>query len=259
MIGSPVAVQTRCLSAPLKQALHIAAQIGCDGVQIDAREELRPRDLSDTGLRQLRKMLDDLNLRVGSLAFASRHGYADPHNLERRLEATVDAMRLAGRLGARMLVFTMGRLPAPEASDRGTLVEALTSLAGQAARLGVELAAQCPEAEPEELAALFDQLPAGLLGVDLNPAALIRSGRQLQTWVESLGAHIAHVFANDAVRGFGGAAAMDVELGRGSADLPALLGALEEFDYCGWITVERHNSAHVVQDCEDAVAYLRAT
>jgi sugar phosphate isomerase/epimerase len=238
--------------------LHIAAQIGCDGVQIDAREELRPRELSDTGIRQLRKMLDDLNLRVGSIAFASRHGYADPQNLERRLEATVDAMRLAGRLGARVLVFTLGQLPLPEAGNRSTLVEALTSLTGQASRLGVELAAQCPEAGPEEVAALIDQLPAGLMGVDLNPGDLIRAGRQPQAWVESLGPHIAHVFANDAVRGFGGAAALEVELGRGSADMSALLGALEEFDYRGWVTVERRNSAQVVGECANAVAYLRA-
>jgi sugar phosphate isomerase/epimerase len=157
-----------------------------------------------------------------------------------------------------VLVFTLGQLPLPEAGNRSTLVEALTSLTGQASRLGVELAAQCPEAGPEEVAALIDQLPAGLMGVDLNPGDLIRAGRQPQAWVESLGPHIAHVFANDAVRGFGGAAALEVELGRGSADMSALLGALEEFDYRGWVTVERRNSAQVVGECANAVAYLRA-
>ena len=58
--------------------------------------------------------------------------------------------------------------------------------------------------------------------------------------------------------GLGGAAAIDVELGRGSAELPELLGALEEFDYRGWATVERRNSPRPVEDCADAVAYLRA-
>jgi sugar phosphate isomerase/epimerase len=60
------------------------------------------------------------------------------------------------------------------------------------------------------------------------------------------------------VRGLGGSAAIDVELGRGSADVPELLGALEEFDYRGWVTVERRNSPRAIEDCENAIAYLRA-
>lgn len=257
MIGPRIAVQTHCLGQPLKQALHTAARIGCEGVQIDAREELLPRELSDTGVRQLRKMLDDLNLRVGSITFASRHGYAEADDLERRLEATVDAMRLASRVGARVLVFAVGSLPAQEASERATLIEALTSLTGHESRLGVELAAQCPEATPTEAASLLAQLPAGMMGLDFSPADVLRFGRSPQELVEKLGQHVLHVYANDATRAVGGAA-IDVELGRGSVDTPALLGALEEFDYRGWLTVQRRSSRRTVEDCADAVAYLRA-
>jgi sugar phosphate isomerase/epimerase len=258
VIRARIAVETRCLGQPLKQALHTASRIGCDGVQIDARGELPPSELSDTALRQLRKMLEDRNLRVGSVAFASRRGYANPQDLERRLAATIDALRMASRLGAKALVFPIGPLPASEEPARATLVEALTALAGQGGRLGVQLAAQAPEAAPRDLAALLDELPAGLMGVDLSPADLIHCGRQPRGFVEALGPHIEHVFANDAVRGLSGAAAIDVELGRGSADVPELLGALEEFDYSGWITVQRRNSPRPIEDCANAVAFLRA-
>jgi sugar phosphate isomerase/epimerase len=40
--------------------------------------------------------------------------------------------------------------------------------------------------------------------------------------------------------------------------VPELLGALEEFDYRGWLTVERRNSPRPAEDCADAVAFLRA-
>ena len=49
-----------------------------------------------------------------------------------------------------------------------------------------------------------------------------------------------------------------LELGRGTADFPELLGQLSAFDYHGWVTIERHDAADPVADIENAVAYLRA-
>jgi sugar phosphate isomerase/epimerase len=77
-------------------------------------------------------------------------------------------------------------------------------------------------------------------------------------FVTTLGQHIAHIHAVDAVRDFSTGRNFEVELGRGSADFPSLLGQLEEFDYRGWATVERNGSDQVVDDCANAVKYLRA-
>jgi sugar phosphate isomerase/epimerase len=96
------------------------------------------------------------------------------------------------------------------------------------------------------------------MGADLSPADLIRHGRSPRDFVAAVGPRVAHVFANDAVRGFAGAEAIDVELGRGSAEVPEIFGALEEYDYRGWATVERRNSSRPVDDCADAVAFLRS-
>jgi sugar phosphate isomerase/epimerase len=202
-------------------------------------------------------MLDDLNLRVATAAFPTRHGYADPDQLDRRIDATIEAMRLASRLGAGVLLMTPGTLPAVGSAERATLVEALTMVVGQGGRLGVLPVLQCPDAAPAEVAGLIEELPEGLVGADLNPADLIHHGRSPREFVAAVGPHIAHVFANDAVRSPGSGVA-DVELGRGSADLPELLGALEEFDYRGWVTVERRNSARAVEDAADAIQFLRA-
>jgi sugar phosphate isomerase/epimerase len=258
VIGVRIAVQTRCLAQPLRQALLTAGRLGCEGVQIDARHELPPRELSVTGLRQLRKMQDDLNLRVGSIAFAARRGYAHPQDLERRIEATVDAMRMASRLEARVLVLAIGRVPPEGAPDRSILENALASLSAHGNYVGVQLALQCPEVSPEELAALLNSLPFGLVGADLSPADLIRNNQSPRDFVAAVGPRIAHVYANDAVRGCAGAEAIDVELGRGSADVPELFGALEEFNYRGWATVERRNSPRPADECADAVAFLRS-
>ena len=69
MLGVKVAVQTKGLAQPLRKALHTAARLEAEGVQLDLRRELPAAELSGTGLRELRKLLDDLNLRVASTAF----------------------------------------------------------------------------------------------------------------------------------------------------------------------------------------------
>jgi len=257
VLGLRIALQTHCLARPLKQALLTAGRLGYEGVGIDARRELPPAELSDTGLRQLRKMLNDLNLRVATVAFPTRRGYANPDDLDRRIAAALDAMRMASRLGAEALLVTPGPAPADDAAERATLVEALTMLVAQGGRLGVLPVVQCAEAEPAELVRLMAALPEGMVGVDLNPAEVIQHGRSPRQFVEALGSHIAHVFANDAVRSVGGGP-VEVELGRGSADFPELLGALEEFDYRGWVTVQRRSSERMADDAADAIEFLRA-
>jgi sugar phosphate isomerase/epimerase len=75
--------------------------------------------------------------------------------------------------------------------------------------------------------------------------------------VELLGRHVLHVHACDAVRNVSGRA-NEVELGRGVADFPELLGRLTEFDYRGWVTIERRDTSNPIDEIENAVAYLRA-
>jgi sugar phosphate isomerase/epimerase len=128
----------------------------------------------------------------------------------------------------------------------------------QGNRYGVQLAVECPTAHPADLKALLEELPEGLVGANLSPADLILNGQSPRLHAEVLGKHIVHVFANDAVHGLGGAAGADVELGRGTADFPELLGLLEEHDYHNWITVERRNSRRPAEDVRNAVHFLRS-
>ena len=72
------------------------------------------------------------------------------------------------------------------------------------------------------------------------------------------GRHIAHVHATDGVRDLASGLGVEVELGRGTADFPVLLGMLEEFEYRDWITIERRNSRKPVEDISNAVQYLRS-
>ncbi len=262
MIGFKIAAQTRCFAQSLKKALHTVASLGCDGVQIDARSELLPAELSDTGLRQLRKILDDLNLRVGSIAFPTRRGYSNPIDLQPRLESTRAALQLASRLGARILIGHLGSLPPVDennkrASERATLDDAMRSLASFGDRVGVRFVAQS-SAPPPVLADWIATLPEGTLALDLHPARLIAQGESSAQFVTTVGQHIAHVHAVDGVHDLASGQGVEVELGRGTADFPELLGMLEEFGYRDWLTIERRNSRQPIEEIGNAAKFLRS-
>jgi sugar phosphate isomerase/epimerase len=257
--GVKIGIQTRSLRQPIRQAINSAARLGAAGVEIDARTELRPADVSSTGLREFLKLLSDRNLRVAAVAFPTRRGYDVPDDLERRVLATQEAMRFVADLRSDVLILRIDHVPT-EAETAGwtRAVEALTALGLFGERIGVRPALQPVGPSPTEVLRLIQALPSHLVGVDLHPSALIFSGHSPVEAVELLGPHIIHVHACDAVPNPGSRQVTEVELGRGAADMPELLGRLTEFDYRGWVTIERRDSANSIEEIGNAVEYLRS-
>lgn len=254
-----IGIQTASLRQPLRQALATASRLGADGVEIDARRELPPAQMSQTAVRQFRKLLDDLRLGVSAYSFMTRRGYEVPDELDRRVAATQAALKLARQIGCEVVINRVGQVPESADDPRfGRLTEVLTCLAAYGDRVGARLAAQTGAEPPAHLVRLLDALPDNSIGVDLHPCGLIHHGQSPVEAATLLGRYVIHVHACDAVRDFSRGQAIDVELGRGSADLPALLGRLEEFNYRGWVTIERREGADQIAEISNAVAYLRS-
>ena len=253
-----IGIQTRSLRQPLRRALQTAAQLGARGVEIDARTELPPGELSQTGIRQFRKLLADLGLAVSAVSFITRRGYDNPEELDRRMLATQSAMKFAHSLGANVVINRVGRVAEDGNASFNAVVEVLSGLGAYGERVGARLAVQTGLASGPQLARLLAALPEQTVGVDLHPCGLIHHGHDPVEAAAVLGRQVLHVHACDAVRDLAGGRVIDVELGRGTADLPSLLGQLEEFNYRGWITVECPNAADPVAEMADAVAFLRS-
>jgi sugar phosphate isomerase/epimerase len=186
-----IGIQTRSLRQPLRQALVTASRLGAEGIEIDARHELRPSDLSRTGLGEFHKLLSDLNLRVSAVAFPTRRGYDDPDDLERRVLATQEAMRFAADLRADVIINDIGRIAEkPEDPSFQRLIEALTAIAAFGERAGVRLAAQTTHVSPQDLARVLAALPSHSTGIDLHPSGLIDAGHSPIEAIESLGPNV---------------------------------------------------------------------
>ena len=254
-----IGIQLASLRMPLRQALPVAARLGATGVEINARTELPGGELSHTGVLQIRKLLEDLNLKVIAVSYPTRRGYNVAEELDRRVAGTKAAMKLAHDLGAHVVINHVGRIPEKsEGADWQMLLDVLGDLGRHGMHVGARLAADTGSASGPDLAWLLASLPEQSIGVNFNPGQLIVNDFSAQEAIEALSSSILHVHAEDGVRDIARGRGVEVELGRGSADFPSLLGALEEQGYRGYITVLRHNSADPVSDLGNAIRFLRS-
>ncbi len=250
-------IRLQSLNLPLKQALLLAAELGAEAVEINARTELRPADLSQTGVRHFRKIISDLNLKVGSISFPTRRGYHVADDLERRMDATKAAMEMAYQLGCNVVVNHVGQINEDMPTEQWTtLIQALTDLGNYSHKAGAWLAAKTGTESGADLAKLLDSLPRGAIGVDFDPGNLIINGFSASDAIKELGSRVLNFRARDAVRDLAQGRGLEVQLGRGSIDLPELFSVLEEHQYRGFITVERQTGQDAATECGEAIEYL---
>lgn len=250
------AVSLESLRLPFRAALEAAAGIGAGAVEINARTMLRPQELSRTGVRQIRKWLEDFRLKVAAISYPTRRSLGDPNDLDRRLDGVRAAMDLAHDLGCRVVSNQMGRIP-EEDERRGTLVAALSDLAAHSLRAGAWLAVRTGADSGERLEELLKQLPHEAVGVDFDPAELILYGHSPTEAMRALAARVTHFRARDGVRDLALGRGVEVQLGRGSVDFPQLLALLEEQGYQGYLTVERREtSGNALAECGQALEFL---
>ncbi len=253
-----VGIQLSNLRLPFKKALLTAARLGADAVEIDARFELKPSEFTRTGIRQIRKTLEDHNLRVSAIGFPTRRGYDNLEDLDQRVQATKEALQFAYDLGSSIVVNQIGRVPETEDSPAWTtLIDVLTDLGKYGQRVGACLAAETGTEDGADLGRLIDALPAGALAINFDPGNLIINGFSAHDGIAALGQHVTHVHVQDAVRDLAQGRGLETPIGRGSVDIPELIGVLEEHNYRGYFTIQRQHATDPMTEIGHAVQYLR--
>ena len=257
MPGIKIGVQLSTFGQPFKKALQTAGALGVDSIEIDARQDLRPTEVSGTALRQIRKMLRDLNLRVVAVRFQTRRGYDCIEELDRRVVATKEAMKMAGDLGARVLVNQIGLIPeSSEDVSHELLRNVLSDLGKFSQHHGAFLACETGSEPLSHVLGLIEMLPEGSLGVTLNPGNLIANGFDLND-LQTIARHVLLVHAKDAVQDRARGRGMEVPLGRGLADFPQIVSILEEQHYRSDFVIEREAGKTSFAELQLAVEFLR--
>ncbi len=251
-----IAVATARFSPNLRDVVRMAAQTGSAGVQFDARQQLKPADLSETGRRQLLHALGERELAIASLCFPLRRTLHDEEHLDTRIAALKQAMQFAWDLKARVLTCRIGRIPETSEGDEWSrLRDVLSDLAGHGNRVGVTLSITPAGDAPETLLSLIDTVRTGPLGIDFDPAERVMSRHDPVSSLREWHAVVTHVTVRDAIRDADGGG-REQPVGRGECDWAELLAVVDEMKYTGWLTIDRTAGDDPFGDACRAVQYL---
>jgi sugar phosphate isomerase/epimerase len=254
----PLGVRLESLGLPFRPALEQAARLGAAGVQFDAVGDLSPDALSQSGRKSLLALLRTLNLQLTAIGCPLRHTLDVAENQQPRLEHVRKVMTLAYELGPHLVVLTAGQVPEKEDTpDARRLRESLTDLHRHGDRVGTTLALETGLESGPALAAYLATFDTGCLGANLDPANLLLRGFDPLEAVAALRERIALIHARDCRKGGVSRAAREVPLGAGDIDWLALVEALREAEYRGWLVVEREEGNNRLADVTAGVAFLR--
>jgi sugar phosphate isomerase/epimerase len=224
-------------SVPLRTALADARRLGVKGVQLDAAQDLSPRNLSQSARRQIVQWLRTHDLQAAALTCILRHGLDTPERLDERIDYVKGVLSLAFELGCCLAVLPVGSIPeAADTSARRWLTEALGTLARHGDRVGSALALHSGVNSGTMLAAFLRSFDTGGLAVAYDPTALLIGGFDPASEARALQPWIRYVIARDAQRTAVGRI-QEVSLGHGDIDWLGQLAWLGETEYTGWITI----------------------
>jgi sugar phosphate isomerase/epimerase len=250
-----IGIRLEALGLPLRRGLQEAQRLGVTGVQIDAVGDLSPHHLSQSGRREFLHLLLSCNLELTALGCPLHRGLDAAEDQQQRIDHTKMVLDLSLDLGAGRAIVQAGRIP-EKADDPRTLLlaEALQALGRHGNRVGAVLALETGLESGAVLRAFLERCDTGGLGVNLDPANLLLHDFDPCASARALQGKIVHTHATDARRARTSPSAQEVPLGQGDIDWPQYLGALEEIDYRGWLTIKRENG---VAGVAAAVDFLR--
>jgi sugar phosphate isomerase/epimerase len=253
-----IGIRLESLELPLRRALQEVERLGVAGVQVDARGDLAPDALSQTGRREFRHLLRSFNLELTALGCPLRHGLDCAENQEGRIDHVKKVLSLSSDLGPRLAIVQAGRIPADaEAPAYLWLSDALLALGQYGDRVGTTLALETGLEAGDVLRQFLGHFDTGGLGVNLDPANLLMHGFDSVESTRALLGWVRHLHAKDARQASASQSAQEVPLGHGDIDWMGFLGLLEEIEYRGWITIERESGPNRLSDVAAGVAFLR--
>lgn len=244
----------------LVSALRSIAELGYQGAEILCdRPHWFPGEVPDSDIDNIARIVDELGLGISNLNANTANGYfqplppenvfepalsnPDPEMRQWRKNYSIEAIRLAHRIGASCISVTSGR-PTPGCSPDTSLdyfIESLKTICEEAARydvrIGIEYEPGLLVERATEVMEVVDRVGSPLLGVNFDIGHSFLHHEDPRSTVQLLAGRIWNVHVEDMKR------QKHFHLVPGEGDLPfsEYFDALREIGYNGYLTVELYS------------------
>jgi len=264
---NPVGVFLRCTGQddPIR-ALQAVKSLGIDTVQVS---RLPDRFYTPDGAREFAGYLRSTGIRADSvvIVFAGESykdreavvgtvGFRPVQLIPERLDYSKKCVDFAEAIGARIVTFHMGFLPAdPDDAAYRAMLAAVTDVAGYAAKRGVTVSLETGQETGTQLVTFLDKITVARVGVNFDPANLVIYGvdspsRALNQFVS----RVTSVHVKDALLPeIPGAMGREVRPGEGRAELKECFRILRQSGFTGALVVENYVARGLGTDPMDEV------
>jgi sugar phosphate isomerase/epimerase len=273
---APLSAIARVLGDNLREQVAAGRLDGFAGLVLDAYSpSLILSDLSETGRREVVHLLSGSGLQLSAVQTSiTSEGFAPRTDLQQSIDRVCRAIRATADLRCRLLLVDVGRLPpavedvapaptvtpelaglilipekksidAPPAAPRekpqpefeSTVDTALAEIAQWADRTGVFVAIGSQLSSQASLVRAIRASRCALLGLDLDPLALLADEWPMEELLSRAARSVLHVRVRDGVRGLGNRVQSTL-VGEGKVPWPLLLQNLRESDFSGPLTLD---------------------
>ena len=179
-----------------------------------------------------------------------------------RIAALKAGADFAKKIGVRSITTHVGFIPEDPNDDLyKEAVESLTDVCGYCKNLGLEFWFETGQETPVTLLRTIQDVGAGNMGINLDPANLILYGKASPVdALDVFGQYVRGVHAKDGLYPTNGKElGKEVALGEGKVNFPKLIEGLKKHNFDGHLTIEREISGpQQIEDIKAGIKLLRS-
>ncbi|WP_428938903.1 sugar phosphate isomerase/epimerase family protein [Fontivita pretiosa] len=256
--------------AGMAEMIDAVRQLGLEHVQLGLRpllemdqpaRQAQIQQLRESGLKLTATMISFPGEDYTTIATIRQTGGLVPEDRwpERR-DLTLRAAQLSAELGASLLTFHMGFIPASNDPLYRVMVQRARELATEVAAINVCLLMETGQESASELLQFLNDLNCRNVAVNFDPANMILYGAGDP--IEAIGIlnrHIRHVHVKDAIASSQPRMVWGTEVpfGTGQVGPARFLDALDKIGYRGPLAIEREAGENRLADIRAAIRALR--
>lgn len=254
-----------------KAVLETAREIGVKGVQLFCVDYfpsepcfLDPDRCVGSERRRVKEIVESYGLKITGFC-AQLTGpmdpgmpwpgsaFGDPRGLEKRIEKTMRALKLASDMGSPIVTTHPGEIPSDSSSNRyAIMLNSCRALAKYAEEIGALFCIETGQERAEILKRLLEDVGSEGLKVNYDPANMLKYGVvEVVEGVRILAPWIVHTHAKDY-----NPVTKRATVGEGLVPWDDYISMLKSVNYSGWFAIEDETGIDVVESIKRSKAFL---